>query len=191
MNLRGCDSIARAEPRIIKALRGTGRLLLIDEAHQLSSEALEFIRDLHDECGVPIVLAGTLKLNDAIADSDVFSGQLSSRVAIRYDITADLNAGNGPPLHSTDEIRRMYESDKLRMTNDGRELLTRIANLPGLGGLRLCTKLVQVAAAARTDESQPIDARLLLKVLRSLHGRQHAIATVERAVAEAVAAVPA
>jgi len=29
---------------------------------------------------------------------------------------------------------------------------------------------------------------LILKVLRSLHGRQHAIATVERAVAEAAVA---
>lgn len=189
LGLRGLRVTSHAEERIIDTLRGTGRLLLIDEAHQLTPDAMELLRDIHDETGSPIVLAGTLRLHDSIADSDVYSGQMSSRVAIRYNLTEDMDAGGtgGPSLHSVDEIRRLYESDKVRLTSDGVELLARIANLPGLGGLRLCAKLVQVAAAARPDQGEPLDARLILKVLRSLHGRQHAIATVERAVVEAAA----
>jgi len=188
LNLRGISRSAEAENHVISALRGSGRLLMIDEAHQLTPPALETLRDIHDETGCPIILAGTLRLQEAIAESDVYSGQMSSRVAIRYNVCDDvLGSGDGgPPLHSVDEIRRLYESDKVRLTADGVELLSRIANLPGLGGLRLCRRLVDVAAAARSDQG-PIEAKVILGVLRSLHGREHAIATVERAIAEAAA----
>jgi len=80
--------------------------------------------------------------------------------------------GDPKPLHGIDEIQRMFESDKVRLTDDGRLLLTRLANVPGLGGLRLCQRVMQVARSL--SEGQAIDAALLLKVIRTLHGDQGA-----------------
>ncbi|MEM9881400.1 MAG: AAA family ATPase [Planctomycetota bacterium] len=170
---------------VIDRLAGRGRTLLIDEAHQLTPDGLETVRDLHDEAGCPVVLAGTVRLTEAVDDPAVFFGQFSSRIALRYDVTEVLReglpGGDGPrPLHSIDEIRRLYESDRVRFTADGRLLLTKLANLPGLGGLRLCVKVVQVAAAAAQGE--PLDARRLLQVIQTLHGRAFSTARIEPAI---------
>lgn len=184
LQLNRVRNVQHAEDRLIETLRGTGRLLLIDEAHQLKHQALELLRDLHDEAGVPIVLAGTVKIAEATADTDLFYGQFSSRVALRYDVTEDLHGGSGggdpKPLHTVDEIRRLYESDKVRFTDEGRRMLAKIANLPGLGGLRLCAKIVQVATAAAGGEL--VDAELIRRVCRGLHGRAFAVDQLERAV---------
>jgi hypothetical protein len=174
----------RASSRLIDALSGSGRCLLIDEAHQLKHEALETIRDIHDETGCPIILAGTAALNEAVSDHAAFFGQMSSRIALRYNVSEDLASmgpgGGGRPLHSVDEIRELFERDRIRLTDDGRMLLTKIANLPGLGGLRLCAKLVQVAASA--SKGEPVTAELLLRVLRSMNDRGFAVHTVEQAI---------
>ena len=167
----------------------TGRCLLIDEAHRLHPDAIELLRDIHDETGCPVVLAGTVKLNDVVADQGLFFGQLSSRVALRYNLADDLQATGGDggprPLHTLEEIRQLYESDKLRLTDEGRLLLQRIANLPGFGGLRLCAKIMAVAGALGRDE--PVDAATLLQILRTLHGRGQTAAQIERAIAKAEA----
>ena len=185
LRLPNIRTTQQAQDRLIDALSGTGRLMLIDEAHQLKHEALEFLRDLHDECGnLPIVLCGTIKSAEATADTDLFMGQFASRIALRYDLGEELRGGSGDgdpkPIHTVDEIRRLYESDKVRFTDEGRLLLTKIANLPGLGGLRLCAKIVQVAAAAAGGD--PIDAELIRRVCRGLHGKAFAADMLERSV---------
>jgi len=190
LHLREARSSHRGQLRVIEKLRGSGRALLIDEAHQLKAETLELLRDIHDECGVPIILIGTMKISEAVSDGDLFFGQLTSRVSLRYDITEDLRGvgGDDPrPLHTVDEIRKLYESDKVRFTDEGRLLLTRIANLPGLGGLRLVTKIVQIAAPIAGGE--PIDAKLILQIIRTSHGRTYAIGRVERAIEQSQLAV--
>ncbi|MEX0886052.1 MAG: AAA family ATPase [Phycisphaeraceae bacterium] len=175
------------EPAIIDKLTGTGRCLLIDEAHRLHPDAVELLRDVHDETGCPIVLSGTVKLNDVVSDQGLFFGQLSSRVALRYNLADDLEARGGDggpkPLHSVQEIRQLYESDKLGLTDEGRLLLQRIANLPGFGGLRLCAKIMAVAGAL--GRTEPIDAGTLLQILRTLHGQGQTAAQIEPAIARA------
>lgn len=167
---------------MIDTLRGTGRCLLIDEAHQLKHEAFELLRDIHDEAGVPIILAGTVKLHDAVNDHDLFFGQMSSRIALRYNVTESLSPGSNSPggelLHSVAEIGQIYERDGVCLTRDGRVFLARLANLPGLGGLRLCAKLVQVARAAGSGEDA-IDAGLLIKVVHAMNDQAFARHTLE------------
>ncbi len=183
VGLRGVQTSYQASSRLIENLRGTGRCIIIDEAHQLTHDALELLRDIHDEAGLPIVLAGTISLQQAVDDAGAFFAQFSSRIALRYNVVEDLIAGGGPggrPLHSVEEIRALYESDKVRLTADGRALLTRIANLPGLGGLRMCGKIVQVASSAAGGEA--IDARLLLRIIRTMNDQNFAVNTVEAAI---------
>jgi len=171
-----------AESKIIEALRGTGRAIIVDEAHQLGPDALELVRDIHDETGCPMILAGTMRLHDQVSDQQLYFGQLSSRTAIKYDLGEELRGGGGgdpKPIHSIDEIKQLYERDKVRFTDDGRLLLTKLANIPGLGGLRLCSKVVQVARSL--SQGELIDAELLLRVIRTLHGGEGA-SQVERQV---------
>ncbi|MGK5746747.1 AAA family ATPase [Proteus mirabilis] len=47
---------------IIQTLRGSGRILLVDEAENLPYRALETLRRIHDKSGVGIVLAGMPRL---------------------------------------------------------------------------------------------------------------------------------
>lgn len=183
IGLRHLQTSYIASSRFIKTMRGTGRCVIIDEAHQLKHDALELVRDIHDEAGVPVILAGTIRLQEAVDDAGAFFAQMSSRIALRYNVIEDLAAGGGPggrPLHSIDEIKALYESDKVRLTADGRALLARIANLPGLGGLRMCGKLIQVATSAAGGEL--IDAKLLLKVIRTMNDQAFAVNTVEAAI---------
>ncbi|MEM9415372.1 MAG: ATP-binding protein [Planctomycetota bacterium] len=188
LQVRGLRDGFSAASNVIQALKGTGRCLLIDEAHQLKHESFELLRDIHDEAGVPIILAGTLKLNDSVNDHDLFFGQMSSRIALRYNVTEGLtgtgtDGPGGKPLHSVSEIVQLYERGKVRLTGDGRMLLTRLANLPGLGGLRLCAKVVQVAwAAAMGEGKDAIDAELLLKVVRAMNDQAFAVHTIEPAI---------
>jgi DNA transposition AAA+ family ATPase len=67
---------------VIERLRGSERLLIIDEAEYLSYKALELIRRLHDKAGIGILLVGTRKLIDNLKGSKGQYAQLFSR--IRY-----------------------------------------------------------------------------------------------------------
>ncbi|MEM6334521.1 MAG: AAA family ATPase [Planctomycetota bacterium] len=169
-------SSAIAEAKVIEHLAGTGRLLILDEANRLPPAALEVVRDLHDEAGVGVVLVGTVEMLDTIDCEDIF-GQLSSRIGMRYDVTPDAARGpddGGRPLYTPDEVERVFMSSKVRLTGDGLSMLTRISNLPGLGGLRLASKVVYLATGVAGDE--PIDARLLRRALRKIQGdRAHRV----------------
>ncbi|MEO0586047.1 MAG: AAA family ATPase [Planctomycetota bacterium] len=169
-------SSAVAEAKVIEHLAGTGRLLVLDEANRLPPAALEVVRDLHDEAGIGVVLVGTVEMLDTIDGEDIF-GQLSSRIGMRYDVTPDAARGpddGGRPLYTPDEVARIFLSSKVRLTGDGLSTLTRIANLPGLGGLRLARQIVHLAAGVAGDEA--IDARLLRRALRTIQGdRAHRV----------------
>jgi DNA transposition AAA+ family ATPase len=180
LRLKG-GSLYEMQTRLIDHLTGSARPLMIDEAHQLTSEALEFVRDLHDACDIPVILAGTRRIVEATSDDHEFFGQLSSRIALRYDVLdghADIGGSGGGGsggrkrgklLHSVDEIRRVFESDKVRLTDDAAELLARVANVLGFGGLRTVSRLIFVAARICKGA---IDAALVTKVLRQCAGSE-------------------
>jgi len=173
--------------KLIETLRDTGRLLIVDEAHQLTSDALEFIRDLHDECQMPIVLGGTRKLGDKTDDQDVFFGQFASRIALNYDVNDDVRGDDGAPtrpLHTIEDIRSIFHSDTIRLTSDAEATLLRLANIEGFGGLRLCTQVARVAAVVASRTGKPIDAKLIIKVLRDMHGKSRATKRIEKAMTE-------
>jgi len=168
--------------RILDATKGAGRLLMVDEAHRLDRSDLEVLRDLHDEAGMGIVLAGTRDLaQTCFGESEM--GQLSSRIALRIDLVELMAQGGdgGPPLHSVDEIMKMFYSQQVRLSSDAAETLRRIAQVPGLGGLRLCRQLWTVARTAVESQGlDVVDAKLIRSALISLQGKA-AVGRVESA----------
>lgn len=70
---------------IIDKVRGTGGLMIFDEAQHLSEKALEEIRGWHDETGIGIALSGNIKVLNRLEGGnrrDDFA-QIFSRIAHR------------------------------------------------------------------------------------------------------------
>jgi hypothetical protein len=65
---------------VIRALKDTDSLLIVDEAETVSTQTLEYIRRISDKAGVGVVLSGTEKLRPLIKDPQGRFGQISSRV---------------------------------------------------------------------------------------------------------------
>lgn len=65
---------------IVKALRGTDKLLVLDEADKVADSALEYARRISDIAEIGLVLVGTEKLRPMVEDPRGKHGQISSRV---------------------------------------------------------------------------------------------------------------
>lgn len=70
---------------IIERMADTGGLLIVDEAHHLSIQALEEIRSLHDLAEIGVVIAGNAPLNNKIdgLGRSKEHAQLFSRIGLR------------------------------------------------------------------------------------------------------------
>ncbi|EAU5106081.1 ATPase [Salmonella enterica] len=70
----------------VEKIKGSGRLLVIDEAELLPYRALEVIRRLHDKAGIGVVLAGMPRLITNLKGKRGEYAQLYSRVALALDL---------------------------------------------------------------------------------------------------------
>jgi len=138
---------------LVDRLRGRS-LLIIDQAHNLKDSALLDLQSLHDAAGLPILLVGTQAIDDRTSDDDdPLFGQLSSRIGIRTDLVpASLDGDDGTKATfrewiSLDDLRRMFELEKIKLSDDALRMLLEIA-LFQKGALRRCKYLVTAAAAA-------------------------------------------
>lgn len=86
---------------IVSKLKGSERLLMIDEAELLATRSLEFIRRIHDLAGVGVVLAGMPRLIVNLKGKNNELAQLYSRVGFACDL------GNGLP---DDDLAMLAES---------------------------------------------------------------------------------
>lgn len=147
--------------RIVEVLKGSNRCQLIDDAHKLlpsrsrsvrssetTSKSLEFIFDVHDAAGAPIVFFGTTEVAEAIGDERMHLGQLSSRVKIRYSITTAAMQ-DGRPLFTSDEVLKFAHSigPQFRLTEGAAKHLSKISSTPGNGGLRRVKYILSMAFA--------------------------------------------
>lgn len=71
---------------IVAKLKGSERLLMIDEAELLSTRSLEFIRRIHDLAGVGIILAGMPRLLVNLKGKNNELAQLYNRVGFACDL---------------------------------------------------------------------------------------------------------
>lgn len=166
-------SAARVYPKIIDQLRGSGRALLIDEAHKLSASGMETIRDLHDEAGVPVILSGTLDVAKLVDQREIFYGQFASRIVARVDLTDRAMGGGrrkGKKLFTVEDIRAIFEQGQLKLTTDGARFLCELACVPGLGGLRVCSKIVDIGSRIKGRQGQALDESVLKRICEQMHG---------------------
>lgn len=171
--------------KIKKELRGSGRLIMIDQAHELKPDAFSLIRTLND-LKVAVILAATHQLRDHINRLD--DTQFSSRVLGTLPLDKMLvmgDGGEGGPAHSVEDIIKICEGGKLRFTADARDYLFRLGNHPTLGALRQCQILVMTLALAGHGREKPISAALLNNAMKKLQGedyRKFVQSTLDRSV---------
>ncbi|EIJ33338.1 AAA family ATPase [Thiothrix nivea] len=138
---------------ILKAFKGTDRLIIVDEAEKTKPAGLEYLRRIRDKAGVGIVLAGTERLHAIIArDHGVFD-QIRSRAPfvppIQRSITREDAAAlisNAFPQADEDTIKAFWSLCKgsARMLCEG--VIPTVKDY-GLGqGHALSAKLVLAVA---------------------------------------------
>jgi hypothetical protein len=153
--------------RVIERLQDTKRLIIIDDADNVSLQALEALRAVHDVAGVPVLLSGTVDLHDRIqrtADPD--HGQLYSRFEVVRHLSQGRDVFNGDRrgLFTMKDIRALYDQPPIRLADDAARHLLAIANHLGDGSLRRCRALVRNAARrARKRQGLPEGAKVTIQ----------------------------
>lgn len=171
-------SIGQVLHGILDELRGTSRVLLIDEAQQATDRALEAVRDIHDLARVPVVLAGTEELALQVDDRARWLGQLRSRITHRFHAGLRYEQGGngeGPgaeptPMFTVAELTAWMSKRGLRLTDDGAQMLFVLANIPEYGCLRFCNEVVERARTHRAYRgNRPLDARIIRSTAAIIH----------------------
>ncbi len=126
---------------IAKRLRGSSRLLIVDNAHKATSGGIEYLFDMHDETRIPIALVGNPEVLRHIENND----QRFSRIGLKQPVTLL----NPKPLirHVITEIDPHFNGkvdDMAEQVVDGR------------GKVRALVKNTQLASVVR--ETGPMEA---------------------------------
>jgi DNA transposition AAA+ family ATPase len=102
---------------VIRKLKGTDTLLIIDEAEKVTTQTLEYVRRISDLANIGVVLCGTEYLKPLIRDPRGRFGQISSRVgfwppvikAITYtDACKIVDAALGEHIEISDELHKAF-----------------------------------------------------------------------------------
>jgi hypothetical protein len=159
-------------------LNGTPRLLMIDQIHNLcgakDDRPFYILADLFDATGAPQLWCGT---SDIIAYLDRGQAhgreplaQIRRRIGIRRDLMERTrergDGGKGQALYSIDEIRRIFASNKIRLSPDGAKYLWMLATLPDSGALGTCKNIVVLATAVAELRGEAV---LTGEMLRAAH----------------------
>jgi DNA transposition AAA+ family ATPase len=145
---------------LIERLKGSHRMILIDDAHFLTWEAFELLRRLHDAAGIGMVFLGQEKLYQEMRGSDrsgYLYDQLASRVAIwRHNC-----------FHITKaDTRKIAESIVPGLDEACVDYLFEVAK--GAGRFRRLRNLLTAAVQIATAYDRPIDLPLLQEAGRFL-----------------------
>lgn len=133
------------EKNIIRALRGTNRAIIIDEAHFLWLDGLETLRRIYDATQCPVILAGNNKIMDMITERNKsITGQFFSR-AVRIALE---------PKIEMEDVEKIVLQNGVDLDDECLEELYRVAN--EIGSLRVMTKLFLFAWTLANDEESPI-----------------------------------
>lgn len=131
---------------ILRGLKTPGvsaRLILVDDAHTLNFSVLEVLREIHDETGVGIVLAGTTRLADRVTLSGD-AHQMYEQIRARIQIVRNIGK---PTPDDVAAVAAAWAPERARFTPAALEYLHRLSQ--GLGALRVVKAHVRMALRLR------------------------------------------
>ena len=131
--------------RIIARLTGTKALLIIDEAQNLSEEALEELRSWHDACRVGIALVGDRRVVARLGGNRRQElAQLHSRISGRH-------IQDKPLVDDVETVVRAWGVESA----DSLKFLRGLAGRPG--GLRSIVKAIKFASIVAGGDERPVE----------------------------------
>lgn len=144
---------------IIERLKGSRRLIVIDDAHFLTWEAFEAVRKIHDCAGIGIAYLGQERLYDQMkgATNRAFLfDQIYSRITIKRD---DLEIKRA-------DVRKIANQLYPGLDKHCVDFLFKKAL--GKGRLRVMSNILKVAVRMNREFQHPIDLELLQEAARFL-----------------------
>lgn len=182
------DSVSR---RVVTRLAGTKRMLMFDEIERVHHRTLEFIRDIHDQTGCPVLLCGKPMIYEKlgfrhVGDFSEVTDQLAARIIIRRDLTERTRGDTPQPLYSLEDIRKLiHQADlKLKVSPDAVRWLQMRACTLGTGGIGIAMVCLYLAyKIAFTQGSQAVTEDELESVADLTIGHEDAM-RVSEVVAE-------
>ncbi|MGB7158161.1 MAG: AAA family ATPase [Tepidisphaeraceae bacterium] len=171
--------------KICDALHDTNRLLIVDQIHNLcgarGDKPFYVLTDLHDrtartrgEAGIPMLWAGTSDvvayLRRGQAKGQEPLAQIRSRIGIQRDLMQRTRGGggDGEPLATLDEIRKVCGQGTMRLATDAARYLMRLHNLPDSGAYRTCKNLVVMATMLYQSKGDVLTEEMLRSAHRLL-----------------------
>lgn len=173
-------SAASSKRWLVNKLKGTRRPLFLDEAHRLRTDVIGVVRSLHDQAGVPIIMAGASEILHLIDDTAHGGGQFHSRT-LQLNLLSNYLDHAGPdnpegspqaaraaarPLFTIEEVRQLFNGMAIRFDGDALELLAAVACVPGRGCLRTVQRVVELLA--KQDPTRTITRRNVMEALSLL-----------------------
>lgn len=140
-------STAQVMKSILNILRGTNRLIIIDEAQHLTERSFDTIRAINDKIGIGLVYSGNPSiLKQMYGRREQEFDQLYSRIGLHCELTNK---------YSLDDIRNIFSG--LDVSEECIKYLKKVAQ--NKGGLRLMIKQYKNAAniAAAFGQSLTVD----------------------------------
>lgn len=157
------DRRLRRAEYVLKKMRGSGRLLIIDNAQRLSMSGLRWLNDFNDVTACPIALVG----NDEVLTKIKNSSQMSSRVGFKQDIGKMIADDDGSQkwLHAAaDEmVKSMWPEAASEIKYLARDAADRPGHLRTLKKqLRIAIRLASAASWGGTRSRAFAEARSLI-----------------------------
>lgn len=149
---------ARLHRAIVRRVRSTGGLIVIDEAQHLSTAALDQIRSIHDATGIGIALVGNTEVYARMTGGSraAYLDRLYSRIGKRVHVRGS----------TADDVAAMI--DAWRVDKSCRATLADIARRPG--ALRALTKVLRLAGMHALAEDKSVGAEHVARAWRELGG---------------------
>jgi DNA transposition AAA+ family ATPase len=148
---REYGSVSRMGKNVIQTLRGSGRLIIIDEATELNERAKKLMRTIHDHTKVGIVYAGTHELyKQMYGRNGVVFAQLLSRIGIRRSLKLK--------EISRKDITLLFEQNG-KLEEDCIDFLLKEAK--GDGGLRYAKKVYMLASTLACSDGRDLNIQYL------------------------------
>lgn len=152
------STLSAKQNAVIKRLRGSDRVILVDEAQWLPPQSLGALRRISDLAEVGVVLVGNPELEIRIADPDGRFGQITSRI------------GFWPPIFEAipnDDMAAMAKAFVGQAGIECGEDAINEATSCAHGSGRLLEKLLRNALRSANAKGQPVTAKLIREIYQS------------------------
>lgn len=147
--------------RLLEALSGSGRFLIVDNCHRATRSGLELLFDLHDKTGIPIAMVGNEEVLRLIDQSD----QMSSRIGISQPVTM----ANPRPL-----VRHLVSEIAPGFSGRVEDLAEQVADGPGR--IRAAKKEIALAGLIARRSSVPMSPEAAFAAAHVRLRRNYALA---------------